>query len=162
LRAAQEVRWSEEMERLRASKTKMMLLVVGSSAFVSIGVWMADRGPLIGYAIIVFFGLCGLVGAVGLLPGSSYLELSPDGFLICSLYRKWFVRWVDVEEFIPIRIQLNAMVGWNYSPIYQGGAIGRTVSAALSGVEAALPDTYGMNASELAQLMNEWRRRCGR
>jgi len=49
-----------------------------------------------------------------------------------------------VEIFVPIKIHLNSMVGWNYSSDYEASVRGRNVSIALSGVDAALPDTYGM------------------
>ena len=46
------------------------------------------------------------------------------------------------------------MVGWNYSPEFSKSQRLRRVNTALAGTEAALPDTHGMSAEELAFLMN--------
>jgi hypothetical protein len=145
--------------RLRTSRTKMALLFGGSLAFSAAGFLVANKDPIIGYACIAFFGLCGIVGAVGLIPSSSYLELTQDGFTFCSLFRRSTVPWRHVREFLPIKIHHNAMVGWNYSTEFQSNATSRRIATALSGAEGALPDTYGMKAAELATLLNNLRAR---
>jgi hypothetical protein len=141
----------------RTRPAKMALLALGSGVFVSIGLWLSPREPFLALACIIFFGLCGAVGVVGLLPNSSYLTLTEQGFLFVSLFRKRFVAWSNVESFVPVRIQRKKMVGWNYSSDYQASARLRRVSFAMTGVEAALPDTYGISAEQLAELMNELR-----
>lgn len=140
---------------LRRSVLKTVLMLAGSLAFVAIGTQMTRDDPLMAYAGIVFFGLCALVAAVNLHPNSSYLELSSEGFTFASLFRRSFVPWSHVREFIPYKMHHNAMVGWNYSSSFAGSATGRKVSTALAGVEAALPDTYGMKATDLASLLNQ-------
>jgi hypothetical protein len=94
---------------------------------------------------------------IALLPNSSFLTLTEDGFLFSSLFRKHFVAWSDVQAFVPVKIQLNNMVGWNYAPAFSQSQRLRTINTAVAGVEAALPDTYGMPAAELADLMNQMR-----
>ncbi len=143
--------------RLRSSPWKHLKLMVVSAGFVTMGGFLVARGQAFGWLCIAFFGLGVVVAIVTMLPGASYLELRRDGFEFSSLYRKWFQRWSDVEEFFPQRIATNVMVCWNFAPGYVGQLRGRRVSAGLAGVEAALPDTYGMPAAELAALMNRWR-----
>jgi hypothetical protein len=106
---------------------------------------------------IIFFGLCASVGLIGLLPNSSYLTLTERGFLFASLFRKHFVPWSNVQSFVPVKIRLNSMVGWNYSPAFGKSQRLRALNTAIAGVEAALPDTYGMPAEQLAKLMNQLR-----
>lgn len=141
----------------RTRPAKMVLLILGSGVFVAIGLWLFPRDPFLARACIIFFGLGAVIGVVGLLPNSSYLTLTEQGFLFASLYRKHFVAWSNVQSFIPVRIQRRRMVGWNYSSEYQGSKRLRSVNAAVAGVEAALPDTYGMPAEQLADLMNQLR-----
>jgi hypothetical protein len=141
----------------RTRPAKMAFLVLGSLVFVSLGLWLLPREPNIARACIIFFGLCALVGLVNLLPNSSYLTLTEKGFLLVSLFRKHFVEWSNVQSFVPVRIQRRSMVGWNYSSEYRGSKRLRSVNSALAGVEAALPDTYGMPAEQLADLMNQLR-----
>jgi len=81
----------------RTRPAKMALLAVGSGVFVSIGLWLLPREPSFALACIIFFGLCAAVGVVGLLPNSSYLRLTEQGFLFASLFRKHFVDWSDVQ-----------------------------------------------------------------
>ena len=134
----------------------MLILLVGSLAFVADGLLMAREEPIAGYACVAFFGLCALVGAISLHPKSSFLELRADGFEYASLFRRTFVQWRHISQFFPITVHHNAMVGWNYSPEFTDSSAARKVAAALSGAEAALPDTYGMKAAELATLLNSF------
>ena len=143
----------------RVQPLKRVLLLVGSGIFVWGGLWLRPEQPFLAYACIIFFGLCGLVALVGLFPNSSYLTLTERGFEFASLYRKHFVSWSDVESFLPIKIQSRRMVGWNYSPGFSKSQRIRRVNTARAGAEAALPDTYGMSAEQLADLMNQLRNR---
>jgi len=62
-----------------------------------------------------------------------------------------------VQEFYPVVISNRKMVGWDYAPTYTAQSLGRKISRGMSGVEAGLPDTYGMSAESLATLLNDWR-----
>jgi hypothetical protein len=137
----------------------MTLLALGSGVFVAIGLWIIEREPVIALGCIIFFGLYAGVGLVGLLPNSSYLTLTEQGFLFSSLFRKHFVTWSDVQSFVPVKIQFNRLVGWNYSSEYLKSRRLRSVNSAIAGVEATLPDTYGLPAEELAELMNQLRKK---
>jgi hypothetical protein len=120
----------------------------------------------IAYACIIFFGLCGLVFAVQLLPGSSFLKIGKDGFEFRALWRGTSLRWSDVEEFgvaeftlyhagIPLK---HRMVGFRFSPSCKQRSKHlalRRVNEALVGYEAALPDNFGMKHEELARLLNQ-------
>ena len=144
--------------RLKPSPWRLLLLLAISAGFVALGVFLISSGERLGgWLCAGFFGLGVLVAIVSLLPGSSYLDLSSNGIEIRALYRKWFVRWTDVQEFYPVVISNRRMVGWDYSASYTAHSLGRKVSRGMSGIEAALPDTYGMSAESLATLLNEWR-----
>ena len=146
----------------RSSRKKMALLLLISSIFVVGGVWLLPREPLIAVACIVFFGLGVVVAAINFHPRSSYLTLTKEGLLFASLFRKHFVAWSSVQTFEPVSINLNKMVGWNYTPEFRESARLRRISTALAGVEAGLPDTYGMSAADLAGLLNELRMTYGK
>jgi hypothetical protein len=144
-----------------ARPLKKVLLLLGSSLFVAGGIWLLPHKPFIGGVAIIFFGLGLIVCAVGLLPKSSFLTLTEEGFTVASLYRKHFVSWSSVQSFTPIRIGRNMIVGWNYSPEFRESTNLRKVNFAISEVEAALPDTYGKSAEELCALMNEIKKQRG-
>lgn len=146
--------------KLTPRPSKFVILLLASAAFVAMGIFLVAQGkPLIGWLNIVFFGLGVAVAIISLLPGSNHLQLGDEGLEVCSLYRRWSVRWGDVQEFFPAVVSRREMVCWNYAPGYSGQRAGRVVASQLTGVEAALPDTYGMTAAGLADLLNEWRTR---
>lgn len=132
----------------------MVLLVGGALAFVAIGYFASLKNPLVGYLCGGFFGLCALVGMINLLPGSSYLEVKANGFTLCSLFRRTFVSWEHVREFVPYAIHHRWMVGWNYTGSFKKSSVLRKVSTALANVEAGFPDTYGLSAEELCTILN--------
>ena len=85
-----------------ASRTKMLVLSF-SLAFVAIGVVML-RNPaerLMAGLCTGFFGLGVIVALINMHPRASCLTLSEQGFEFSSLFRKHFVAWSDVTDFVP-------------------------------------------------------------
>jgi hypothetical protein len=64
---------------------------------------------------IAFFGLCGVVGLVTLIPGASWLRVGREGFQSCYLFipRK-VVRWRDIAGFSIYTVNRTRFVGWNW------------------------------------------------
>jgi hypothetical protein len=140
---------------LYPSKLKSTLFLLGSLAFVIAGIGMVSIGDITGLPVVGFFGLCLLVAVIQFHPKASYLHLSAEGFTFCSLFRSNFVSWQYVQEFGLISISNNTMVSWNYTSEYVAAGRARSVSRALYGYEAALPDTYSLKPKHLAQLMSD-------
>lgn len=147
---------------LRPSPVRWLLVGAGSAVLVVAGIWLVSKGQGGGWLSIVFFGLCLAVCVVNLLPDASLLELSPEGLRVRSLFRDGFVRWGDVQAFTVRRVGFRRIVGWNYAPGYALHAAGRRVAAGLTGLEGALPDSYGLSPKALAELLEQWRQRYGR
>jgi len=143
---------------LRSRRRKMLLMLAGSLAFVATGLWLQpDHHSLSGYAVTIFFGLCAVVFCVNLLPNSSYLHVTREGFKLCSMFRSRLVRWPDVGRFGVTRIGMRKMVGWD--PLHTVSKLG-SANQAICGYAFALPDTYGLKAEELAELLNRIRDSC--
>ena len=143
--------------RLKPSPWRHLMLLALSGIFVVLGLFVLQDHSILGWLMVAFFGLGVLVAIVTLVPGSSYLELSPSGIAVRTLYRTWHVSWSDVSDFFVSRVGGRAMVCWNYSSSYSASRRGRKISRSIAGVEAGLPDTYGLSAAELADLLNQWR-----
>ena len=143
---------------LRTKPIKMLLYLLGSLLFVVIGVLLL-RDTFVGWLGIGFFGLCSIVFALLLLPNASYLELTPEGFTIRSLFRSHSYSWTEIETFAVGYASRMKTVVFNLSPFYENQHTLRKTNKKLFGFEACLPDTYGMSAEELADLMNTWKRR---
>lgn len=144
---------------LRTSRRKMILLLITSLLFVAGGIRIASEQPLVGYSGAVFFGLGVIVFTIQLLPNSSYLHLTPEGFTFCNLFRSHTVPWHLARDFAVIRVSRRPLVVWKYSPDFAAHPKARALSRTLCGYDAALPDSYGMRPQELADLLNSLQHR---
>ncbi|TYT26086.1 hypothetical protein FZO89_07340 [Luteimonas viscosa] len=142
-----------KLETLRPSPMKWLAMLAICAVFVWIGLRVMGTHPLVGWSCIVFFGLCGALAVLNLIPGASALVLDADGFEIVSLFRRSRVRWNDVARFGETRVGLQRLVGFDFVDGHAGSDRLRRVNRNLSGFQAALPDTYGLSANELATRM---------
>ncbi|MCC6961950.1 MAG: hypothetical protein IT585_01720 [candidate division Zixibacteria bacterium] len=144
---------------LRPSRTRTALLFCGSLMFVILGVWMVREGLVVGYLSIGFFGLGLIAFGLNFHPRAAYLHLSEDGFTYCRGFLRHTHGWSDIQEFGVVIFKFNRIVAWNFAPDYPASRGGRAFSRWIADFEAALPDTYGMKAEYLAELMERLRLR---
>ena len=140
---------------MRPTLRSKLPLLLGCGIFVAFGVWLYDGQPFFGALMLLLFGIGFIVGLVAVIPKSSYLLLTTEGFTFVSFFRRHFVPWECVESFRPIKLGLNTMVGWNYAAEYKLFGSYAPANLRLAGAEAALPDRYGMSTEQLCALMNE-------
>ena len=120
---------------------------------------MIRDGHTAGWFVAGFFSLGIPVFLIQLLPKSSFLTVDEDGIEFASLFRKGRLKWSEISEFgIYSResIGIGKTVGFNYSPSFERSRKMRAVTKSLLGFEAALPDTYGLPAAELASLLTSY------
>ncbi len=144
---------------LYPSRKKWLLVLLIGALFTAGGFWMvADAAPS-GWFVLAFFALVSIVAALMLLPGAGALMLNGDGFRVTSLFRNFGSRWHEVTrfEFVSIPPSFQKMVA--YDDINVAGGKMAKLNVAISGHHAALPDTYGLSADDLARLMAQWRDR---
>jgi hypothetical protein len=141
---------------LRVRRWKLIRLITISLALAIPGLFDGGIMPLIGTG---FFGLGAIVFAILLLPGAAWLRLEPAGFTVCHLFRKRSTPWSEVTDFGVALAGRKKLVGYNSRSVTEHSPRIAALSTALSGYNAALPDTYGPRAAELAALLNEvlWR-----
>ncbi len=136
---------------LTYSKPKNILLFLLSLGFVYLGYYNLQSGSsMIGIFSMVFFGLCLVISIINFIPKASQIRLTEEGLEMTSLFKKRVLPWAAVDQFRP---------GWMF--------INRTVYFELSDEamkvlkvkvkKGALPDTYGMSAAKLADLLNEYK-----
>src|SRR5262249_20897939 len=146
-----------------ASRSKAVLILLGSIAFVVLGWFLHLEKPLIGWACILFFALGIPVGLFMMLsPASMYLRLDREGFEIGSLVNKSRPSWRDVQGFEIGSIRGAKMIAIIYAPHYAGQEIGREVAERLSGMEGAIANSYNAPLEEILEALNDWRVRYGR
>lgn len=144
---------------LYPSRRKHLLFALLSLAFVSIP-FLIPAAPLVVWISAAFFAVCALVFLLNLLPGTSYLRLTPEGFEARSLFRTWpLVRWCCVSQFQVTSASGQSMVVYDNSvDLEQNPRLSRA-NRFVAGTSSGLPDTYGLSAEALASLLNEWRDR---
>ncbi len=150
-----------ERLKLRPKLGKNILLLFASIIFTIGGYFMLDEQPLEGWLGMMFFGLCSLVFLLQIIPGSTELTLTNDGFEMTSLFRKKLTKWKDVKVFRIGNLGRNQTVMFDYVNQHDGYKAGKSISKRLSGSHAALPTTYGLEANELLNLMNIWKKKYG-
>ena len=143
--------------RLYPSRRKWLLVALGGIAFTAIGIGMVLTGDWTGWFAVGFFGLVAIVAILALLPGSSRLMLDKDGFEATTLYRGARKRWAETSEFGTADISGETFVVFDDLTLTPGALTGFNTSNI--GRNSALPDTYGLSAEELANLMSDWRNR---
>jgi hypothetical protein len=157
--------------RLVPSKRKWLKVLIGCAAFVAIGIWMIGDDATstktyhgipalyVGWIATLFFGLGLIISIITMLPGASSLTLSVDGFAIRQMFRDRIFSWTDADNFAVVTVnthyRLQRLVGFNHGPS-GNTALGRA-NVALTGRNAALPDSYGFAEEDLVRLMSLWR-----
>ncbi len=149
---------------LTPSRLKSLLLPLVMAAIVFIGICGAMGGPEDDAWVMWVLAGIGLVGflyfTAKMIPGACYLRLSPEGLVICHMWRLTRYRWSDIAEVGVMKITdgegTSRKVGLNFGPALANphGRSKRTL-----GFETALPDNYGMDFEALADLLNQWRTR---
>ncbi len=149
---------SERELVLRPKRLRYLLYLALGMAFTVIGGFMIAERLWHGWLVAVCFGSASLVFSSLLLPGAAFLRLGEEGFTMCSLYRRHSFKWTEVSPFVPGHVGGQAMVLFDLLDPSRRPHL-RALSRGLFGAEAGLPDTYGMSAPALADLMNDWRER---
>jgi hypothetical protein len=124
--------------------------------FAAMVVWFvlgASRYAATGGILPLALSMVGLFGTVVyglmLIPGSSYLEATPDGLTVSTAFRKRSYVWSQIDSFHAERIWTRQVVKCRLNA-GEGERRAR---------EETLPDTYGLSAEELAGRLNAFRRR---
>jgi hypothetical protein len=139
---------------LRPSKARTALLFLVSLLFVWGGILMIRDDLLAGYFVSGLFSLGLLVAVIQCIPNSAYLRLTNEGFTFCVLFRAHSVKWSEVEWFAVTRVGRRKMVGWNPTLGARQPSPLRDWNFNKFGVEEGLPDTYGLGAQALADVLN--------
>jgi hypothetical protein len=145
--------------RLVMPKRRMVRFLVLSIAFVAAGVVMLPQNPWLAWSAIGFFGLGLVVFAVQIVH-SSVLLLDADGFEPHVLLhrRESRTQWEDCIAFTasdggPAKLVIYSTTRKDLSAL-------RAVNSALAGGDEAVQAGFGgLNATQLAQLMNRYRDR---
>jgi hypothetical protein len=111
----------------------------------------------------VFFLVLAIERGLGYIPRGAFLKLDQQGFTTCYWFRETSYRWCDIAEFRVITyrylgiIPYRRLVGFRYTESSGKRHLALRIVGAIARFDRALPDTYGMKATELAPLLERWR-----
>ncbi|MEQ1782846.1 MAG: hypothetical protein ABMA14_15885 [Hyphomonadaceae bacterium] len=145
---------------LKPDRLRWLLVFLISLSFVAIAAWLGpDKDPMVFWGAGGFFLLCGLVAAPLMFGVGSNLALDREGFTCRTLFRSFRRTWRECTAFYPVSMGLRKFVGFSTE---QDEAAHPNLAAAnrkMIGATGILPDTFGLDAGELADLMNRYRAR---
>lgn len=141
--------------------TKLILLLLTCVVFATLGVWMINDNDLRGWLVVGFFGPCSLIVLCQFIPGANYLRLTRDGISYSTFFRKRSHKWDEIFEFGAYEPSSTGSkyVGFNFKQRSKSGENLNSFSKTLSGWESGIPDTYGMSAEELVEILESWRKK---
>jgi hypothetical protein len=115
---------------------------------------VGDVREAVGLSIVcaTFFGLCTGTFVIALCRGA--LRLDKDGFEVTGLYRKRY-SWCEVSDFGVFSYKGTANVVFKTKKL-RWTVLGKLNALLTGGRSEGLPDTYGLGAAELMQLMKTW------
>ena len=135
---------------LKPRKIKNLFLIITSLGFVILGISLLEKKLWVGVLNIFFFGICLIIFIINMLPNSSYLKIDERGVEMKNLFRITFIPWKAVNGFTTKSIFLKKMVTFNIDE-------NLLIASKIKGKTGAFPDTYGMPAENLADLLNEYK-----
>ncbi len=144
---------------LRPSKKKWISVLAISIVFMVATIAMLIQGENIAIALLglALFGAGVPLSILQLVSSKSYLYITAQGLTVSSVIGKpWALQWNDIDEFVTYKPRGGTMVGFHYSNTYQGQQVGRAIASQIAHVEGGLPDTYGMSAEALVNLLNSY------
>jgi hypothetical protein len=144
---------------LYPSRRKWAIIFVVGGLAAAGGVWMVETEHPWGWFVLIFFLIGTITAGAALLPGAGRLTLESGGFEIKNLYRRRRIRWQDVTGFEAAVIPPSARKFVLYDELKAKDRVISKFNTAIAGRNAALPDTYGFSADDLADLITRWRER---
>jgi hypothetical protein len=120
--------------------------------FVLVGIWMILDGVWWGWLEV---GLCsfGLVMLIVTgLSGKHWLRLGPDGFQIGPTFKEFRVAWSEIKQFFLTSDGRTVVYEFFPDP-----SVPLDPNAEEDENYSYLPETYGLSAQELLELLNRYK-----
>ena len=156
---------NDEVIVLTGNKSKAVLLLLISAAFVAISIISIVKGKDMGWGGLIFFGLGVLTSIYMLTPNAIRLEINRNGIEMKTLFKPMKLEWSDVNGFYVAHLRTGfsktKIIGIEFSESYKKLRAGRQLSSALTGMEGGLPNHFNCSAEELCELLNKSKQKWG-
>lgn len=145
---------------LKPDRLRWLFVFLISAAFVAIAVWMGpEKDPLLFWGGGGFFVLCALIAAPLMFGVGSSLTLDRKGFTCRTLFKTFQRDWRECSAFYPVRIGFRQFVGFSTQQDEAAHPNLAAANRAMIGASGMLPDTFGLSADGLSDLLNRFRAR---
>ncbi len=144
----------------KPGRAKWLGVFLICAGFVAIALWVGpDEDPTVFYGAGGFFLLCALIALPQMIGVGASLTLDRDGFTCRTLFKSFSRKWIECSPFATGRIYMNTLVTFETAQDVAAHPNLAEVSRSIVGAAGVLPDTYGVSAHELADVMNAFRAR---
>ncbi len=143
---------------LRSRKLKYFIILFIILPFLIFGIVLILDGELLGWALVIFFGVLAFFDGIVLCSSYPYAVLTPEGYTVCGLLRSGSAKWTDFKDARARWDYIGRVVMVKYSESCKSSTLGKAVRA-ISFDLAIIPETFGLKAEDFAELMNKMRER---
>jgi hypothetical protein len=137
-----------------------IILVIGIGPLI-----LGNMDQLTSYLKILVFCLVAAFFVAWAMPSGNYLRLDRDGFTVATLFRKEFIPWSSVGRFSTFSFRLFGILGRHTGVKFFLRELppGQIRLPIITGVDyrRCLPNKYGQDPEELADLLNAAKHRFG-
>lgn len=145
---------------LKPNRLKWLLVFLIAIGFVAIAVWLGpEREPVVFYGAGGFFLLCALIATPLMFGVGSTLTLDREGFSCRTLFRTFRREWRECSAFYPVSTGLRKFVGFATEQDETAHPKLAATNRTMIGASGMLPDTFGLDAEGLSDLLNRFRAR---
>jgi len=139
---------------LRPSKAKWGCIFAICAGAAVMGTIMAIKDhEANGWMVLVIFGMMAVLAARQLFSSNIYLRLTATGLEMRGPFQKFDARYDDIGNIGVIYYRRNTNVAFDYRSPTSGNAKRRKQNKAVTGYDEIIPETYGLNAQDLAELL---------
>lgn len=145
---------------LYPSRAKWLASLAGFAllaAALAWGGWTGSSGTWESWGVVGVLVLLAAFSGLMLLPGAAELTLDANGFDVANYFSRHRTSWTSASAF---ELRGSRLLGAQL--VYYDDAATKDqplaeLGRAMTGRDAALPDSYGLSAADLARLMTRWR-----
>lgn len=158
---------SDEDLVLPYNRRMALITLICGVGFVTGAIVMRHEMPVLSWIVGIFFGLCGVIGLLMLIPGCSEVELTREGLVMVNMWRRYSIRWDEVSEFSIVAMQSQRAIGCDLvKPVDESSSKWRKQLAQRKWVKESygkdmliVASQYRISTEDLCYAMNERRAR---
>lgn len=144
---------------LKPDRLRWLVVFLISAGFVAIAGWVGPGDPMLFWGAGGFFVVCALIATPLMLGVGANLRLDREGFACRTLFRTFRREWRECSSFYPVTTGMRKFVGFS-TPQDEAAHPGMAAfNRSVVGATGMLPDTFGLSAEDLSDLMNRFRAR---